>query len=98
MDVRQIITTNLASRGLASYQHHAEPIISEIEERLSDAVDNLTSFAVDQGLSREAAHQAFVNAGLVQPVVHEASTPDVSGLAARVESLAAFARRHGWRG
>lgn len=100
MDVRQIITTSLANRGLGSYQSHAEPIITEIESVLSDAVDNLTQFAVEKGLTREEAHEAFVDAGLVQPVVHEASTSDgeVGKIAATVESLAAFARRHGWRG
>lgn len=106
MNVREIITTNLNTRGLGSYATHAEPIITEIETRLDEAVENLTSFAVNQGLSREEARRAFEEAGLVQPVIHEAATPEavISGdgdLAAtlnrineRLDGLEAIARRY----
>lgn len=109
MQVREIIQSNLREQGIEGQARpYIDSLASTIETRLNAVVDNLTEFALSKGLSAEEAERAFVEAGLVQPVVIEAPepvTPDATDLMSTLnrinstlDSLASFARRHGYTG
>jgi hypothetical protein len=68
MTVRDTISTSLKEAGLGSYERQAEPVIAALETREAEIVENLTSFAVENGLTHDQARRALADCGLTVPM------------------------------
>ncbi len=67
-NLRDTVLATMKSRGLDSYTSQAEPVISALEIREAEIVDNLVSFATENGLSRDQAMRALADCGLSVPL------------------------------
>jgi hypothetical protein len=63
-NIRETVHNAMRDQGLYQYTGQAEPVIAALERREDEIVQNLTTFAVEQGLSRDKAMQALSNCGL----------------------------------
>lgn len=84
------------ANGLRQYSRQAEPVIAALTEREKGITATLLQAAQDNGIDRETATRVFQGAGLTMP---DAAVGGVdAGTKATVDSLVAFARRHGFTG
>ena len=67
MNVRETVEDALQKQGVPlspQYQGYANHVMTALENREADIVNNLTMFATEQGLSREDALAAMDDCGL----------------------------------
>jgi hypothetical protein len=63
-DVREVVLDTMRTSGLAGYESRATPVIDALVDRERGIVEDLVTFARQQGLSEERARTALTEAGL----------------------------------
>lgn len=78
--IRETVANAMPGASLSGYENYADPVIADLVEREHQICDNLIAFAVDQGLSQDAAEAALAEAGLaVRPAPTFEPEPDTDG-------------------
>jgi hypothetical protein len=86
MNVRETVEDALQKQGVPlspQYQGYANVVITALENREADIVNNLTMFATEQGLSREDAINAMDDCGLMT----QSATTAVDGEDPRITAI-----------
>lgn len=97
MDLRDTVETSLKEQGVPlspQYQGYADRVIAALETREAEIVSNLTMFATEQGLSRDAALAAMEDCGLevgAAPVT-AGEDPRITAMEAQIEQMQATLR------
>lgn len=97
--INETVTTALANNGLRQYERQAAPVVQALVQREQAIAATLIQAAVDNGIDRDQAVRVFEGAGLALPQGQNAvGGDDLGSIRASVDSLVAFARRHGFNG
>jgi hypothetical protein len=88
-DIRDTVLSSMKANGLGGYEGQAGPVIRALETREAEIVDNLVSFATENGLSRDQAYRALVDCGLSAPLAAVTAAPEEDPRIAAMEATMA---------
>ena len=91
MNIRDTVQDALQKQGVPlspQYQGYVNPVIAALETRESEIVRNLTMFATEQGLSRDAAVAAMEDCGLETQVTGvDGEDPRIAAIEAQMTAM-----------
>lgn len=93
--VRDTVITTMQSAGLGSYASQAGPVITALENRESEIVDNLISFASENGMDKATSLRALNDCGLTvspQAVDGVSEDPRIAAMEATMAEVQAALR------
>lgn len=92
MSVRDTVISTMKNAGLGGYEDRANPVIAALETREAEIVENLTAFAVENGLTREQARSALADCGLDIPLSAVSEDPRIAAMEAAMAEMQATLR------
>lgn len=93
MSVRDTVISTMKNAGLGGYEDRANPVIAALETREAEIVENLTAFAVENGLTRDQARSALNDCGLDVPLsAVQSEDPRIAAMEATMAEMQATLR------